>query len=168
MIGYRDGCAADAAMLSALSQRTFAETFGHLYKPEDLAAFLARLSVGQWSEELVDPRFAVHIAEDDGQAVGFIKIGPPALPFTPGGRPAELKQLYVLSDWHGKGVAAALMDWAIAVARARDADALHLSVFVDNHRAKRFYAKRGFERVGTYAFMVGDHGDEDDIMRLQL
>ena len=29
---------ADAELLSALAARTFTETFGHLYPPEDLAA----------------------------------------------------------------------------------------------------------------------------------
>lgn len=31
----------DAQVLSDLAARTFTETFGHLYPPEDLAAFLA-------------------------------------------------------------------------------------------------------------------------------
>ena len=38
-------------------------------------------------------------------------------------------------------------------------------VFVDNHRARRFYARYGFEAVGRYDFMVGNHADEDIIMR---
>ena len=60
------------------------------------------------------------------------------------------------------------MDWAIATARARGAQDLFLSVYVDNHRARRFYERYGFERVGRYQFMVGAHADEDDLMRLAL
>ena len=97
-----------------------------------------------------------------------MKLGPAKLPFEPRGPSAELRQLYVRARWHGAGVAAVLMDWAIATARDRGAGDLYLSVFVDNHRAKRFYARYGFERIGTYAFMVGDHEDEDDVMRLTL
>ncbi len=168
MIGYRDGVITDAALLSVLSQRTFSETFGHLYAPDDLAAFLARLSTKAWRDELADSAFAVRIAEDAAQAIAFAKLGPPALPFKPEGKAVELRQLYVLAPWQGTGIAGTLMNWAIASARKRGADMLRLSVFVDNHRAKRFYMKRGFERVGTYAFMVGTHADEDDIMRLWL
>jgi RimJ/RimL family protein N-acetyltransferase len=48
------------------------------------------------------------------------------------------------------------------------ADNLYLSVFTENHRARRFYEKYGFEPEGTYAFMVGTHADEDVVMRLKL
>ena len=60
------------------------------------------------------------------------------------------------------------MQWVMDEARTRGAEQLFLSVFVDNHRAQRFYARYGFEQVGTYAFMVGDHADEDLIMRALL
>ena len=115
-----------------------------------------------------DPRFAVRIAEQDGAAAGFAKLGPPSLPFEVEGPTAELRQLYVLKPWQGAGVAPALMAWVLDEARRRGAEQLFLSVFVDNHRAQRFYARYGFEAVGTYAFMVGTHADEDIIMRLEL
>jgi ribosomal protein S18 acetylase RimI-like enzyme len=60
------------------------------------------------------------------------------------------------------------MDWVLEEARRRGAEQLFLSVFTDNHRARRFYARYGFEPVGTYAFMVGTHADEDIIMRARL
>lgn len=165
---YRDASVADAELLSDLSRRSFTETFGHLYRRQDLAAFLARLSPDAWAGELADPRFQVRVAEHAGQAAGFAKLGPPSLPFEPRGPSAELRQLYVLAPWQGAGIAAALMDWVIAQARASHAADLYLSVFVDNARAKRFYARYGFERVGTYVFMVGSHEDEDDVLRLAL
>ena len=37
-----------------------------------------------------------------------------------------------------------------------------------NHRARRFYERYGFEEIGVYTFMVGDHADEDHLMRLAL
>ena len=168
MITYRDAEPADATLLSGLSRRSFTETFGHLYRPDDLAAFLERLSPEAWAEELTDPRFRVRLAQDAGEAAGFVKLGPPSLPFEPRGSSAELRQLYVLRAWQGAGVAAALMEWVIAQARAGGAADLYLSVFVDNVRARRFYTRYGFERVGTYAFMVGAHEDEDDVMRMAL
>jgi RimJ/RimL family protein N-acetyltransferase len=61
-----------------------------------------------------------------------------------------------------------MMAWVIDEARRRQAGQLFLSVFVDNHRARRFYERCGFEAVGRYDFMVGTHADEDIIMRLDL
>ena len=168
MIEYRDGGANDAALMSRIGKQTFVETFGHLYTPENLAAFLENHSEQNWLGELSNPAFAIRIAEDSGEPAGFAKVGPPSLPFEPTGPTAELRQLYVLKPWHGQGVAHALMDWAIDEARRRGAGQMYLSVFVDNHRARRFYDRYGFEAVGTYDFMVGTHADLDIIMRKVL
>jgi GNAT superfamily N-acetyltransferase len=92
----------------------------------------------------------------------------PRFPFEPRGPSIELRQFYVLEPWHGQGVAQELMAWTIGEAKRRGAEDLYLSVFVDNHRARRFYARYGFEFVGLYAFMVGSHADEDHVMRLRL
>jgi diamine N-acetyltransferase len=167
-ISYRNATAADAALLSRIGAESFTETFGHLYAPENLAAFLLNHSVENWAKELNDPRYTIRLAEQDGVAAGFAKLGPPGLPFEVTGPTVELKQFYVLKPWQGAGVAQALMQWVMDEARARGAGQLFLSVFVDNHRAQRFYARYGFEQVGTYAFMVGSHADEDLIMRAWL
>ena len=42
MIRYRDAAPEDAALISGLFERAFVETFGHLYRPEDLRAFLEK------------------------------------------------------------------------------------------------------------------------------
>lgn len=165
---YRLAGEKDAALLADLGRRTFVETFGHLYKPEDLAAFLENHTPAKWAAELADPAFAVRLAEEDGQAAGYAKLGPPSLPFEPRGPCIELRQFYVLKPWHGRGVSQALMAWALDEARVRGAAEIYLSVFVDNHRARRFYERYGFEFIQTYAFIVGSHADEDHILRLRL
>ena len=168
MIRYRDATPADATALATLGASSFTDTFGHLYAPADLALFLEKHTAASWSAELADPAFAVRIGEADGAMIAYAKLGPPQLPFTPSTGAIELRQFYVLAPWHGAGVAAALMEWVIATARARGANELFLSVFTDNHRARRFYERHGFTPVGTYAFMVGTHADEDIVMKLAL
>jgi GNAT superfamily N-acetyltransferase len=167
-ITYRDAAAADAGLMARIGPESFTETFGHLYTPENLAAFLVNHSEANWRGELEDPLFSVRLAEAEGEAVGFAKVGPPSLPFEVAGPTVELRQLYVLKPWQGAGVAPALMAWVLDEARRRGAAQLFLSVFTDNHRAKAFYARYGFKAVGAYAFMVGSHADEDIIMRLNL
>jgi GNAT superfamily N-acetyltransferase len=168
MIAYRRAGDDDAEALAALGRASFIETFGHLYAPENLAAFLETHSPQGWRGELADSAFAVRLAQEDGKPVAYAKIGPPSLPFTVTGPTVELRQFYVLQPWHGAGVARELMAWVLAEARARGAAQLYLSVFVDNHRARRFYARYGFREVGTYHFMVGSHADDDIVMRLDL
>lgn len=167
-VTYRTATQRDAEALADLGVATFTDTFGHLYDPNDLTIFLQNHSPEHWQKELNDPAFAVRVAEVDGRLVGYAKLGPPHLPFEPRGEAAELRQLYVLEEMKGRGVAKALIEWIIDRARERRADHLYLSVFTDNHRARRFYEKWGFEPEGTYAFMVGTHADEDIVMRLAL
>ncbi len=167
-INYRDATEADAAALALLFEQSFVETFGHLYRREDLASFLSRLDESGWRKELADPDLAIRIAEADGVAVGFAKVGPLKLPVEPRAASPELRQLYVLKPWQGSGIARELMAWTLAEARRRAAADLNLTVYVDNHRARRFYDGYGFEFVGPYKFMVGNHQDEDHIMRLPL
>ena len=167
-VEYRIATADDAGALAELGVYTFTDTFGHLYKPDDLEIFLQNHSPENWDKELNDPAFEVRVAESDGRLVGYVKLGPPHLPFEPRGEAAELRQLYVVEEVKGQGVAHALMDWVIDRARDKRADNLYLSVFTENYRARRFYEKYGFEPEGTYAFMVGNQADEDIVMRLKL
>jgi GNAT superfamily N-acetyltransferase len=168
MITYRTAIPDDAPALAKLGADSFRETFGHLYAPADLALFLENHTPAAWDAELRNPAFTVRVAEADDAMIGYAKLGPPQLPFSPDAGSAELRQFYLLSPWQGAGVAAQLMEWVITTARSSGATALFLSVFTDNHRARRFYARYGFEPVGTYAFMVGTHADEDIVMRLAL
>jgi diamine N-acetyltransferase len=158
----------DAPILADLGRDTFIETFGHLYTPENLAAFLANHSEEKWRRELADPGFAVRLGESEGRPAAYAKLAPPSLPVEAGPASIELRQFYVLRPWHGAGVAAELMDWVLDEARTRGAGDVYLSVFIDNQRARRFYERYGFDYVGTYAFMVGTHADEDLIMRKRL
>lgn len=165
---YRMAEPRDAERLVALFHDCFRDTFGRLYQPEDLALFLEGHTPKHWRDQLQSDEYAVRLAEDGDGLAGFIKLGPLKFPVEPLGKAVELRQLYVLGPWQGSGAARELMDWVMAEARRRGADELYLSVFVENHRAKRFYARYGFEEVGPYAFMVGNQADEDIIMRLAL
>jgi ribosomal protein S18 acetylase RimI-like enzyme len=168
MISYRDAEPDDAAALADLHRRSFAETFAHLYRPEDLAAFLDQLSEEGFRGELLDGTHQVRFAEADGVPIAFVKLGPITLPVQPSRPALEFRQLYVLKGWQGAGVAQTLSEWAIDRARRRGAEELYLSVFVENHRAKAFYRRYGFTYVGPYRFMVGEQADEDEIWKLIL
>lgn len=163
----------DAVPLSHVAETSFKDTFAHLYPPEDLASFL-----GEWmppekvARQITDPAMAIRVARDDaGALVGYIKLGPVDfdLPPTESAQGAlEIHQLYMLAAAKGTGLADQLMRWALAEARARGAARLYLSVYIDNHRAQRFYARYGFYEVGKLAFRVGNTIDDDRIWRCDL
>jgi ribosomal protein S18 acetylase RimI-like enzyme len=169
MIVTREGTPADVHAIGEFFRVNFIATFGHLYSPENLAAFLSRFTPDFWAAQLADPRFAFRIAELDGVVVGTCKVGPMELPVDDCGDGArELHQIYLAEAAKGSGIADQFMDWTYDTARALGGDSLYLSVFTENHRARRFYERHGFVEVGPYEFMVGDHVDADIIMKRPL
>ena len=93
-----------------------------------------------------------------------MQVGPPTCPSKPSGSrsssPSTVKA--------GRVRIATNDAWVIDHAEQRKGDDLYLSVFVDNHRARKFYERWGFVAEGSYAFMVGTHADEDIVMRRPL
>ena len=167
-LSYRRATAQDAEAIDRVFRASFCATFAHLYRPEDLAAFLEQFTLDAWRTELGDTAYAFEVAEYETQIVGYAKLGPLKIPVETDGAAILLSQLYVAPDHLGAGIGAVLMDRAIAEARGRGNDALYLTVFIDNDRARRFYERYGFEVVGRYQFMVGSQADEDVIMRKAL
>ena len=169
-IAYRTPTAADTEALCQLGRDTFVETFGHLYSPKDLDHFLVTtFGPGGMPDELNDPGLAFMVAEADGRLVGYCKVGDLHTEVDTGGRNGlELRQLYVRRSHHGAGVAARMMQWGIEELRRRGADDVYLSVFSENVRAQRFYARYGFVEIGRNIFMVGDQADDDRIWKLSL
>lgn len=165
---YRDATPADLPAIDLLFRASFDATFGHLYRAEDLADFLAKFTPEAWAREFAEQDLAFRVAEDAEGLAGFAKISNLTLPAQTSARTTELRQLYLHERAKGSGAAQTLMDWAIASARARGSEELWLSVYIDNHRARRFYTRNGFEDGGPYCFMVGTHADEDRLMRLTL
>jgi ribosomal protein S18 acetylase RimI-like enzyme len=162
---YRDARPGDAIALRDLFAESFVETFGHLYPPADLQQFLDGNSEAKWNANLSDPSVAIRVAEFEGKIAGFVELAPKKLPYETDAPALELRRLYLRSNAHGRGIADELMKWALSEAAARGAKELILSVYVDNHRARRFYERYGFEAVGKYDFIVGSHADEDLILR---
>jgi ribosomal protein S18 acetylase RimI-like enzyme len=169
MIEYRDATPADGNALDAMAQAIWIETFAHGVSAEDAATYLAQAygPNGKLLADLSSGAARFHLALVDGRVVGYAKVNPPWLPDA---EPSalQLSQIYVSSDQHGAGVGKALLDWAIATARAEGATALLLTVWEENHRAAAFYRKHGFDHIGDYSFAVGTQIDTDHVMRLAL
>jgi GNAT superfamily N-acetyltransferase len=168
MIHFQDARPGDGAMLGGLARATFLETFGHLYRLPDLEAFIAQGSDAAYEAELAQPGLEVRFAMAGPVPIGFCKLSSLTLPASPHGPAIELRQLYLFRPWQGRALADALMGWAIERAHARSATEIWLSVFTENLRARRFYARHHFTEVRPYAFMVGTQADEDILCRRDL
>jgi ribosomal protein S18 acetylase RimI-like enzyme len=161
----------DAAALAALAARTFRETYaGKLHADDDIARYVEECHTPEaTARRLADPGVALVVAEDRGGALaGYAEVrdaeAPAGVADEPGTTAVELGRLYVDAAWFGRGVAAALLDAAVEEARRRGAGVLWLVVWERNDRAKAFYAKHGFRRIGSHPFRVGESWYDDDLM----
>lgn len=166
MISYRAPRPDEAAALAELGRTSFIDAFGHLYRVEDLNAFLdATYTPETLSADLGNPNRVFRIAEDAGHMVGYCKLGlDQSLDYDSGDiATMELKQLYLLGSQTGSGIGGAFMDWTLDQAQKRGFEQIILSVWSENHGGQRFYRRHGFEKWGDTIFMVGEQRDDEFI-----
>jgi diamine N-acetyltransferase len=158
----------DAAILAELGAATFTETFGHLYSPEDLQAFLVGShSVDAWARTLADHQRAVWIAAlADRTPIGFIAVGACKLPVENREATAgEIQQLYVLARHHNLRLGSRLMEFGLEWLEVQRRTPLYIGVWSENLGAQRFYGRYGFNKVGEYGFPVGKTVDREFILK---
>jgi ribosomal protein S18 acetylase RimI-like enzyme len=170
MFELRIATADQAAALAQVMERTFRDTFGESTAEEHMAAH-CRNSYREAIQraEIVDPDITTVLCVEGESIAGFVQVRSGERPTCVAAlRPVELHRIYVDAPWHGKGVAALLMQAALDDAGKRSADGIWLGVWEDNPRAIRFYAKFGFVEVGEHVFHVGDDAQRDLLMSRTL
>ncbi|MDX5318257.1 MAG: tRNA (guanosine(37)-N1)-methyltransferase TrmD [Actinomycetes bacterium] len=176
----------DVAHLAELAAETFPLACPDHLPAEDVIAFVrANLSPARFREYLADPeRYLVLVAELDGELAGYTLSVLPRIADEPPYaadveavvtvRPvAELSKIYVREAVHGSGISQALMDATLAALAARTVEGrrlvgVWLGTNARNRRAHRFYARTGWERVGTRHFTVGGRVEDDAVFLRRL
>lgn len=161
----------DVPQLAQLGAESFCASFAHLYRPEDLAAFLEEAySEAAIAAEIAGEEFHHCLADDGGELIGYCKMRHPSgySEYSDARNPIALGQLYTASGRTGEGIGAALMDWALAHARSLGCDAIQLSVYAENFGAQRFYQRYGFGKIADITFTVGEHVDPEFLYELKL
>ena len=160
----------DAPLIASLGADTFVTSFGAQNTPENLAKHLATaFGVEIQTRELADAAITYLIAEQNGRTAGYAQVREGEAPScVTGARPVEVRRFYVLPDFHGTGMAQALMNACAREARQRSGRTLWLGVWDQNPRAIRFYTKWGFEDVGGQTFMLGDDPQQDRVLARSL
>ena len=98
--------------------------------------------------------------------IGYVTACPAHLPHpdvAPGD--GEIQRLYILQGHQGAGRGTLLLETALEWLERDGPQTLWIGVWSENYGAQRFYARHGFEIVGEYSFMVGNHADRELITR---
>ena len=164
-ITIRRATLADAVKLSAISIQTFYDTFTGTCTEEDMDLFLKDyFHLKQVQLELSNENDFYYLAEQEGKVVGYLRWMEDYtnFPHMKQWKSLELKRIYVLKEFHGKGVAQQLMDFALQYARNNSYEVVWLGVWEHNLRAQKFYEKYLFVNSGhTHDFPIGSTPQTD-------
>ena len=155
----------DAVALAEISRQTFYDTFTGTCTEKDMQNFLQEyFNLTQVQTELTNPDDYYFFAEADGKPVGYIRFKEDYnnWPLVKKWKALELKRLYVIQEYHGKGIAQQLMDFFILFAQQNKYQLVWLGVWEHNVRAQKFYEKYGFADSGhRHDFPIGDTAQTD-------
>jgi len=115
-------------MLAAIQEQASLAGLGHVYPPE----------LYPFPRDAVQARWAAFDGLAFIEDAGFVAIDPP-----------WLDALYVLPEAWGSGIADRLHDAGVTALRAAGVERARLWVLEENHRARRFYERRGWTADGT-------------------
>ena len=169
-IQFRPATVEDLETLRTLALQAFWETFGPLNTPENMEAYVnSAYEPTKLRGELEDPDQEFYFAYADGVLAGYLKVNeaPSQSEFNDSDA-LELERIYVLQRFYGTGVGQFLMDAAVRMARERGKAYIFLGVWEYNRRARRFYEKNGFYRIGEHIFVMGDDPQTDFLLRKDL
>jgi ribosomal protein S18 acetylase RimI-like enzyme len=146
---------ADAAELSVLAIRTYVDTFGSEFEPDELAHYLeTTISEACWQDYLAED--GVLLARIGGRSIGYVQFGR-------GERDGEMvvHRLYVDAPFHGRGIGSDLLRRALGDDMVRGAQVVRIDVWEHNHGARRLYERFGFRHEGELQPFVLESGEID-------
>jgi ribosomal protein S18 acetylase RimI-like enzyme len=160
----------DLAALQTIGRKTFVETFAASNSEENLAHYLAEgFSEEKLTAELKNESCAFYFAEKEDKILGYLKVNVGEAQSEPQDPDAlEIERIYVLQEFHGKGVGLMLYEHALSIALEQNAPYIWLGVWEKNPRAIRFYEKQGFVAFDQHIFQLGEDAQTDILMKLNL
>ena len=115
MPSLRKATIEDIKALQAIGKSTFVETFAAHNKAEDMQQYVAeKFSQQQISDELSNPNSEFYLAEENKQAVGYLKVNTgEAQSEIQQENALEIERIYVLQAFHSKQVGQLLYQKAL-------------------------------------------------------
>lgn len=164
---FRLAKVADAAALGDFMARNFLAAYGHCSTPRNIQAAIHEHYGEDAQLRQIESRSRwnlITLRGEDWAGHAQLKSGgdvPAAVTALPS---VELSRFYVDTQFHGQGIAQAMMETVKTRARELGARSIFLSVWQDQPQAIRFYTKEGFRIEGALVFMVGDDPKDDWLM----
>jgi ribosomal protein S18 acetylase RimI-like enzyme len=119
--------------------------------------------------EIKDTKSTFYFANSADETIGYFKIKREAT-YKEGAvaNGMQLERIYVLGKYQGQKMGQFMLEEVMNLARKGGAAYLWLGVWEKNIRAVRFYERNGFVLDGKVAFKLGEEGQWDYLMKLDL
>lgn len=145
-------CESDLPELQRLMDTIYRSAYQYMWKDQGDWYLHLIYNIQNFQKELSRERSHYFYVDSAGQPIGILKYD---YPFSPREVeiPAAMKlhRLYLHSDFHGKGVAQALVKHCEKIAQENGLLSIWLEVMSNQPQARRFYQKTGFEFVHSYS-----------------
>lgn len=143
MFTIRPATPADATAIATVHVSAWRTAYQGIIPQAALDALSVARRALAWDRQLRDPasREFAFVAEAGGELVGFAAGGPPRHPER--GEDGELYAIYLLAEWRGAGLGAALFRAVVDRHRSAGVTALYLWVLAANTIGRRFYERQG-------------------------
>ncbi|WP_066049904.1 GNAT family N-acetyltransferase [Halioglobus sp. HI00S01] len=166
MTELREATTTDVEAIAGFAEYAFRDAFASSNSMEDMDLY-CRKSFGKdiQQSEIEHPHTSTLLYLENEKIAGYAYLRVDThLNCIDAASSMEIQRLYVHSQWHGRGVAQALMVACIEQAESAGAGVLWLCVWEENPRAIAFYRKHGFHTVGGNTFMFGTDLQQDLVM----
>lgn len=160
----------DLDSLCKISIETFYQTFADSNTEKNMTAYLdSAYNKEKLYEELCNPYSSFFFIYVDESLAGYLKTNEyPSQTDINDIDSLELERIYILKEFQGAGLGQDLLEHTISIATEHGKKYIWLGVWEHNERAKHFYQKNGFYRIGAHSFVVGDDVQTDYVMRKDL
>ena len=157
-------------LIVELGKQTFLESHGHCASKEDVHSFILKTyNKKAISKEFENAKVQYYILYYNGKAAGFSKIeinnsnkNVDDLNIT------KLDRIYILKEFYDLKLGSKLFDFNIQLSKKQQQKGIWLATWVENHRAIKFYMKKGFKIVGEYSYKIArTHSNPNHIMYLK-
>jgi RimJ/RimL family protein N-acetyltransferase len=135
-IALRSATAADTTTLLEIQREASLAAFAHIFPPGRYP-FPSEQILRAWEELLAEPDVRVLIAERNGHPVGIAAYAP-----------GRFDQLWVVPSEWGSGLSQVVYEEVLKGLRELRSGVCRLWVLAENHRARRFYERRGWRPDG--------------------
>lgn len=160
----------DIAQLQQIGRQTFSETFSEGNTEENMKQYLSEgFTTEKLAAEVDNPNSQFYFATIDNKVIGYLKLNSgEAQTELKDYRALEIERIYVLKEYHGKGVGQVLYEKALQIADQVKASYVWLGVWEENPRAINFYKKNGFVAFDKHIFRLGNEEQTDIMMKIHL